>query len=271
MSYTVRNLLIALVLASIGVALLVSYVNSREQAITQGQEFVEVLVAQRTIPSGTPANRLEAEGYVSLQNVRRDDTVPQALSSLEKLEDQAVSTTILEGHQVSARSFDAKSGLSPAEQISGTQRVMAVPLSSQGGVAAQLEPGDRVDVVANVAYKLLVPQGGGFMKQDFEQTIMFQDLLVLQTPRALRSINAESPASYGYPGVRDDDQLYTLQVSDDQALKLAWAQARSTNIDFIALLRPANNAAETELQPIDQIPDGILATLPDEIVVGGTG
>ena len=101
-------LAVALVIALVGTALIVLYVQGIDKRAVAGQELVEVLAATDTIDAGeTVAAAMEA-GKFEKRQVRRDDMVDGALSSTGSISDLVALGTIYAGraghrHRSSAR------------------------------------------------------------------------------------------------------------------------------------------------------------------------
>ena len=98
-------LAVALVIALVGTALIVLYVQGIDKRAVAGQELVEVLAATDTIdPGETVAAAMEA-GKFEKRQVRRDDMVDGALSSTGSISDLVSLSTIYAGEQVIAPKF----------------------------------------------------------------------------------------------------------------------------------------------------------------------
>ena len=103
MTYNVRNIAIAIVMAIAAAAVVLVYTTSYRQSVTRGQKRVDVMVASRDIVAGTPAE--EASGAMVLTSVLADDKAPGALSTTAGLEGKVTGQTIYAGQQVVAATF----------------------------------------------------------------------------------------------------------------------------------------------------------------------
>ena len=74
-------LLVAVLIALVGTAMIVLYVQGIDARATKGQELVEVLVATETIDTGETVTAAQEAGKFEKTEVRRDDLVDGALSS----------------------------------------------------------------------------------------------------------------------------------------------------------------------------------------------
>jgi len=178
-SYRLRNILIALVFATIAVAITFAYAASyRKHVASQGQA-VRVLVAARDIPVGTPSGALIADHFAKFASVPRSSKVPQAVENLKALQGLAVSQQVDAGEQLTARRFAATAAHGLEAQLSGTLRAVEIAGTDEQVLAGTLEAGEHVDFVASLA----VPEGG----QVHLTRIIARNLLVLTGPPAART------------------------------------------------------------------------------------
>lgn len=141
----------ALVLAGVGTALLIAYVNNAEDRALEGEELVEVLTVTDTISAGTPSEEIEGSVTTELvpQKVRADD----AVGALEDLEGLVTEIELIEGEQLLRSRF-----IDPIAFQRETGRVTEIPpglqeitlsLSPDRAGGATLLPGDTVGVFAS--------------------------------------------------------------------------------------------------------------------------
>ena len=93
---------VAIVIALLGTALIVLYVQGIDKRATEGQELVEVLAATDTIDAGESVAAAMEAGKFEKRQVRRDDMVEGALSSTGSISDLVALSTIYAGEQVIA-------------------------------------------------------------------------------------------------------------------------------------------------------------------------
>src|ERR1043165_272711 len=94
-TYNVRNIAIAVVMAIAAAAVVLVYTTSYRQSVTKGQKRVDVMVASRDIGAGTPAD--EAAGAMVLTSVLSDDKAPGALATSAGLEGKVATRDIVAG------------------------------------------------------------------------------------------------------------------------------------------------------------------------------
>lgn len=128
----------AVLLATVGTALLYVYVASADARAQQGIESRKVLVAAVDLPAGTPSGQMR----VVSRSMPAFGVVPQALTELGPVQGKVLTVPVLAGEQLSARMFDARSsnGLTPGN------RGVSVAIGDANRVASLLKNGDTVAV-----------------------------------------------------------------------------------------------------------------------------
>jgi pilus assembly protein CpaB len=245
MPYAMRNLLVAVVLAIVGLILMTSYVRTQRSSITKGQSRVDVLVAAKEIPAGTRASALEKEGFVKTKSVLRDDAQPQALRTLKDVSKLSVRDPIYPGGQLTAHAFETQSNLALAAQSKGNERTFTIKLGGAGSVAGQVKVGDHVDIMFSGEVK----QSG--TNESAPATCMVaRDVPIVGTPESLNPTQDAQPAKAdGTPG------LFLVSGTDQVAQALIWAQSFADDNGLIALLRPSSGALETKLDCLVKAPN----------------
>ena len=127
MTYNVRNIAIAVVMAVAAAAVVLIYTTSYRQSVTKGQKRVDVMVASRDIVAGTPAE--EASGAMVLTSVLADDKAPGALSTTAGLDGKVAAQTIYAGQQVVAAAFGTSTTQAASLQITKDERAVRVTVS----------------------------------------------------------------------------------------------------------------------------------------------
>jgi Flp pilus assembly protein CpaB len=242
MTYRLRNILLAVVLAVLAAFLTALYVASYQNRVDRGQEKVKVFIAKTDIAPGTPASGLA--GKLTQKEILRKSLVPTAVFDLKELEGQTTSQWIYGGEQVTARRFAAVGQAGVRSELKGNLRAVQIAGNAPQLLAGILKPGDHVDFGAN------------FKVGDDAHAArtVLRDLLVLKAPQSAGiDSKVTDPTSSSYNVV--------LQVTDAQANKLLFV---TTNQDHVwALeLRPVADAADS--------PEG-LATLPTVLKDGLPG
>ena len=138
-------LAVAVVIALLGTALIVLYVQGIDKRATEGQEMVEVLAATATIEPGEYVAAAMEAGKFEKRQVRRDDMVDGALSSTGSISDLVALGTIYPGEQIIAPKFGS---LSDADGlvIPDDKLAMSVELTDPARVAGFVNPGSDVAI-----------------------------------------------------------------------------------------------------------------------------
>ena len=137
--------LTALVLATFGAVVLVSYVRGADARAQAGAVLVPVLVVDEEVPAGTPVADLG--GSVSTAEVPQRLVARNALEDLAAVDGLSTTAALLPGDQVVADRFG-----DPTVQAAGTVAVpegmqeVSLTLEAQRAVGGALAAGDRVGV-----------------------------------------------------------------------------------------------------------------------------
>src|SRR5918992_3395226 len=95
--------LAAVLLAGVGAVLLLGYVGSADKRAMAGMETVKVLVVQKRVPEGTPAEKLT--GLVTTKTLPVKAVAPGTLSSLQPISGRVATTNLEPGEQLLASRF----------------------------------------------------------------------------------------------------------------------------------------------------------------------
>jgi Flp pilus assembly protein CpaB len=255
-TYNVRNIAIAVILAIAAAAVVLVYTTSYRQSVTRGQKRVDVMVASRDIVAGTPAE--EASGAMALTSVLADDKAPGALSTTAGLEGKVTGQTIYAGQQVVAASFGTSTTQAAQLQITKTERAIRVTVDKASGVLGQVHAGDFVDVFVTV--KISDQNGAGSASngvatsnspiagttdghlQTGSARIFTRRLL---TKVRVLEVPEEKAAKGGLSKSAKDDQMQVmLAVSQADATKLAFTQTQPENAMLWFVVRPPEAVAQ---------------------------
>lgn len=140
----------AVVLALIGTVALAGYVSRAEQRALAGEDLIEVYVVTTPIPTGTPAEEIEA--MVAVEQVPIKIRSQGAVESLPSLAGTVAAVDLLPGEQLVTSRFlsrtevtDRAAGIDIADDLVE----VTVELEPQRAVGGLLEPGQRVMVTAS--------------------------------------------------------------------------------------------------------------------------
>jgi pilus assembly protein CpaB len=226
MTYRLRNIMIAIIVAGLAAMLTVVYLREQKERFQNDQKPTTVFVAGEDIAVGTPGS--DVAGMLEERQIAREDVVPGAIVSRDDLEGKVATEKIYTGEQVTALRFRSPSEQGIRAQIAGTERAMQVPGDPHQLLAGTLQDGDRVDVVGSWN----VPESA--QDNHFSRTLL-RDILVL---RAAASADvAEKLTDSETPG-----QSVMLALTDAQAQKLFWIMQ---NGEWSLELRPAQDPADS--------------------------
>lgn len=152
-------LTVALVIAALGTAMIVLYVQGIDARATEGQELVEVLAATEVIDAGESVAAAQAAGKFEKVEVRRDDMVEGALSSISSIEDKVSIGTIFPQEQVISQKF-GDPGSQESLVIPDDKLAISVELTDPARVAGFVNPGSKVAIFVSADPVLIKPDGG---------------------------------------------------------------------------------------------------------------
>ena len=238
MTYRLRNIVLAIVLASLAALLTSFYVASYKRSVVKAEETVPVVVAAKEIPAGMSGSDAISREYFTTTEVARRNVVPGAISSPDQVKELVATATVYEGEQVSVRRFNPVEAAGIRAELKGNMRAVQVPGDANQLLAGTLQRGDRVDVVANIRYKVTqLGDGEGPTGADADRVasrVVLRDLLVLKAASAAPGSEAVGSAL--------DNASVQLAVTDSQAQKLLFVLK---NGDWSLQLRPAIDAADS--------------------------
>ena len=231
MTYRLRNVLLAVVLAVLAAFMTALYVANYQNRVDEGQELVKVFVAKSDIPPGTPASQVAAR--VSQKEVQSRSVAPVAVLDMDDVKGQTTSQWIYTGEQVSARRFNETGRTGIPAELKGNLRAFSLNGNQQQVLAGVLRTGDHVDVVANLVAQA-VGSGGGDIQVS---RVLLRDLRVLKAP---------STSGIDEKVVSAEDGAYkvVLQVTDAQAHKLFFATAPNVDHEWWLDLRAPGEATD---------------------------
>jgi pilus assembly protein CpaB len=232
MAYRARNILIAVALAAVAALLTSFYVTSYKRHVQRGEDHVTVLVAKKDIPEGTSG--ADVAGLLEPLDVSRKSVVPGAVSNADQLAGLVATQQVLQGEQVTTRSFSPKTQVGVRAQLTGVVRALSLEGDRNQLLAGTLKTGDTVDFV--VALK--VPGS-----QDiYYSRVLARNVKVLQAPDA-------PPAGSKLTGGANADFNVMLALTDNQAQKIQYTLANVGTSEgatrWHLALRPVNHDADS--------------------------
>ena len=228
----IRALTIAFILALVAMAMVFSYIKSREAGLVDMSTPVMVVVASGNIKEGS---RLD-EGNTILKEIPKRFVQPDSINDIDSLYDSVVTIPVLENTQIleSMLATPEQSGL--AQKIPKNKVGYTISVNSVTGVAGLLQPGDYVNVLLSVELGEYTEENG-VENQETLTMMALENVLILAVDQKSRRtainqnvrIAGQSPGSiFGQDGdkqsMRDDIKTVTLAVENEDCLKLTMAQ-----------------------------------------------
>src|SRR5918996_770874 len=227
MTYRLRNILLAVVLAVLAAFLTALYVANYQNRVDAGQEKVKVYVAKSDIPPGTPAADLSSR--LSQKEILSKNVIPAAVYDLESIQGQTTAQWIYSGEQITARRFNETGRTGIHGELKGNLRAMNINGTQFQTLAGIVKAGDHVDVLVN--FKL---------DSDTNVTrVLLRDIEVLRAPSTggIDSKIAESASGGAYSIV--------LALTDSQAHKFFLPSAGNEDHEWWLDLRAPADATDS--------------------------
>lgn len=204
----------ALVLAIIGTALLVVYVQGADSRAAQGLNPVKVLVVKEAIPAGTKSEDLA--GKVKVEELPQSAVPATALESLNDQGGKVTAAALQPGEQLLGAKL-----VSPKELVPGTVPVpdgmeeVTFLLQPERILGGRLEAGDLVTVFSS------------FKTDDKGSTgLLFHDVLVTAVqkaePDSKNSSNSNSNSTDSAVAMPNGSAFVTVARSDAEAAKMVF-------------------------------------------------
>ncbi|HEY8216638.1 MAG TPA: Flp pilus assembly protein CpaB [Acidimicrobiia bacterium] len=141
----------AIVLAAAAGILVYFYVSAADKRAEDKVSLVDAYVATGDIPKGTTGDRALAEGLIDVEQVLRGSVPPSAVTDSSLLGGKVAASTISARQFITDASFVSPAeggGGSLAASIGDGSRVaVTISVDAERGVANQIAPGDRVDIL----------------------------------------------------------------------------------------------------------------------------
>jgi len=140
------GIILSLLLAAAGTALLVGYVRGAEQRALKGEKAVEVLVATAAIPKGTKAEAIA--GMVKTEQVPAKVAASGALASTASVAGRVAAVDILPGEQLVQSRFASVAEVAKVNVPPGALQV-TVALDAVRAIGGMIREGDSVAVASS--------------------------------------------------------------------------------------------------------------------------
>jgi Flp pilus assembly protein CpaB len=227
MTYRLRNIGIAIVLAVVAALLTTFYVTNYKRSVQHGEQNVPVYVATHDIALGTSGADVAQGGGLQVEQVPRRSVVPGAISQPDQIADKVAVQPIYAGEQVSTQRFRSVQEQGIQAQLKGNMRALQVPGSANQLLNGTLKDGDKVDVVGT----WLMPE----TSQNHVSRVVLRNLLVLEAPEtnAVESHLSANP---------NEGFTVMLAMTDSQATKFWWVV---NNGEWSLQLRPVTDPSDS--------------------------
>ncbi|MGH9301316.1 MAG: Flp pilus assembly protein CpaB [Acidimicrobiales bacterium] len=149
------NVLIAIGVAVflVGGALVLGALHSSNGTTTASKSVINtgapVLVATQNLPAGASGTAIVNHHFVSLKVIPAGQRHTDDLTSLAALGNQTLAANVASGHVIQASDLKAAAATSLSVPA-GDQSVAVTLPTGQAGVAGYINPGDQVNVYANI-------------------------------------------------------------------------------------------------------------------------
>jgi len=258
MSYSVRNIVIALILAVVAAGLVIMYTSNVKSQADKSIKTTTVVVSKGDIVAGTPVSTLVEGGAFTTRSVATKDVVPGAFTSVNSLNTSlATDTNITAGAQITPAMFSSSKDSAIVNQIRGTMRGVQVAFNANRVLGGTLKAGDRIDI-----YGEMTIQASSNSNKFSQQTVasrVLTNIEVLSTYDTgvasvpLTSASGANSASGTDDGTGGDAVILAIPQNELPAFMLVRAAG-----EFWAAVRPAHNALDTG--PVVATPCSIFGT-----------
>jgi Flp pilus assembly protein CpaB len=226
MTHRVRNIVLAVGLAIAAMLLTLLYVKNVKRSVQTSATDVQIYVASKDLPAGTSGAQIVKQHALRIESVQKRDVVPGAISSPAQIDTLMLSAPLYAGEQATLRRFTSAAAEGIRAQLSGPMRAVQVPGDQNQLLAGTLQPGDRVDLVANL--HLTATTGG----QSAATRIVLRNLRVLST---------SGGGTVGKVASGPSSASVIVAVSDTQVQRLFYVLK---NADWTFELRPVLNPVD---------------------------
>lgn len=230
-------LTIAFVIAGLGTAMVILYVQGIDARAAEGKEMVEVLTASEVIEPGESVTEARAAGKFELTPILRDDRVDGALSTTTSVDTAVALDTIYPGEQVIAQNF-GDPGEDAALTIPDDKLAVSVELTDPARVAGFVAPGSEVVVFASGDPEVYLPDGSTRKLAPYTRLLLARVQVI---GVGATSLSATTTKREGEETIEQIPRtILTLAVDQAQAERLIFA---SRNGDLTFALRTENSKA----------------------------
>jgi pilus assembly protein CpaB len=142
-------LIMAVVIALLGTALVFVYVRGADQRAEDRFDTIDVLTAVAPIEPGESIDDAATNGKLAIEAVAQDDLLPNHQTSIEALSGSVATTRIYAGEQIISDKFGSEVETTSALSIPKGMIAVSVNLTDTARVAGFVNPGTRVAIFLN--------------------------------------------------------------------------------------------------------------------------
>jgi pilus assembly protein CpaB len=251
-------LIVAILIAALGTAMIVLYVRGIDDRATQGQELVEVLTATAVIEAGETVGAAQEAGKFEAKQVRRDDMVAGALASTESITDLVALGTVYPGEQIISDRFGTLGAIENLV-IPDDKMAVSIELTDFERVAGFVNPGSEVAIFGSAATPVRrLPDGT-------EQTLSAVTRIILTRVPVIgvgtTSVTSTTTTTDGGEQVTEavPRTIITVAVTQEEAEKLVLAD-RTTDLTFALLGGETDSRDKAGVNPVDILPETFRGT-----------
>jgi pilus assembly protein CpaB len=230
-------IVVAIVLATLGAGLVISYAVTADMRARSNIEGVTVAIADKRIPAGTSGAKIRSEKMFRLERFPKTSVPSDALNDVSaELDRLVVTSTVAPGQVLLSAMFGEQSKVNSGLNLPDGKMAVTVSTGVPEQVAGYVQPGARVAVF--VTYTLIDKDG---RETKFQRTrVLLPDAEVL-TVGAFQptASSGGAAATVTNAGRTNNTLLVTLAVNQDEAERLI--EALNTGKLYLGLLTDAIN------------------------------
>lgn len=246
-------LVLALVCAACAAGILLFALGQYKTAQSTPQTVqATVLVATAEITKGTSGDVVASRGLYKSTPIVASQVTPGAVSDASMLAGKVASANILPGQQLTAADFTGVTGVSGL--LTPSERAIALTISESPGATDVLQPGDHVDVYAEIdANAVLMAQNIQVIKQSGVTVTAANGKTSSAPATSTASASSTTSASSGAAGAPPSSSSsvsvtgasMVLAVSDKQASDFVATQLKGDTLYLT--LRPPNASGQARI------------------------
>lgn len=221
------TLAVAGLAAILALAIVLTFISGYKRQLNTDAQPVPVLIAREPLAKGTSGDVIAAKGMFQTTDLKRDQVRQGAITDPASLRGMVAAHDLVRGQQLTLADF-ARPSNPVLTHLGPGDRAVSVPLDSAHGMLADVQAGDRVDVLAGFDVQ---PNGTGQSHPVLR--VLLQDVEVLEAP------GADKQSGLGSTG--SSTKEIVLRVPEEDAPEVAFA---SDNGKLWLNLRPAAGAKQ---------------------------